>query len=223
MMSSLKLVPLVIFTVVLVVTYSNLAEAMTVDEALANLRNYKFGQDSETLNTIRNAATQSFDNPSVRAHLADGLAKILESDAAYDAKQFACRQLTLIGSERHIPALARHLADEKMSHIALYALIHIPGSQVDKALLEALENATGRARTGIITALGERGTDSAVDKLTELLGSTDMDTASESARALGRIATDKAAASLEKAFAGQTGADQIVAADAFLACADKTF
>ncbi|HUT47072.1 MAG TPA: HEAT repeat domain-containing protein, partial [Sedimentisphaerales bacterium] len=47
--------------------------------------------------------------------------------------------------------------------------------------------------------------------------------ASESARALGRIATDKAAASLEKAFAGQTGADQIVAADAFLACADKTF
>ncbi len=104
---------------VLLVPAGNSAEAMTVDEALANLRNYKFGRDNETLNTIRNAATQSFDNPSVRAHLADGLAKILESNAAYDAKQFAYRQLALIGSERHIPALARHLTDEKMSHIAL--------------------------------------------------------------------------------------------------------
>ena len=223
MRSNLKLVPLVMFVAVLSVTYSNLAEAMTVDEALANLRNYKFGQDDETLNTIRNAATQSFDNPPVRDHLADGLAKILETDAAYDAKQFACRQLALIGSERHIPALAKNLTDEHTSHIALYALIHIPGPQVDKALLEALENASGRARTGIITALGERGTNSAVDKLTELLGSADTYAASESARALGRIATDKAAKSLEKAFAGQTGADPIVTADAFLTCADRIF
>ena len=223
MRSSLKLVLFITLAIVLVVTYSNLAEAMTVEEALANLRNYKFGRDNETLNTIRDAATQSFDNQSVRAHLADGLAKILESDAAYDAKQFACRQLALIGSERHIPALARHLTDETMSHIALYALVQIPGPQVDKVLLDALENASGKARTGIITALGERGTNSAVDKLTELLGSADKYAASESARALGRIATDKAAASLEKAFAGQTRADQIVAADAFLTCADKTF
>jgi HEAT repeat protein len=62
-----------------------------------------------------------------------------------------------------------------------------------------------------------------VDKLTELLDSADKDTASESARALGRIATDKAAKSLEKAFAGQTSADQIVAADAYLECADRIF
>ncbi len=88
---------------VLLVLASNSTDAMTVDEALANLRNYKFGRDNETLNTIRDAAKQSFDNPSARADLADGLAKILESDAAYDAKQFACRQLALIGSERHIP------------------------------------------------------------------------------------------------------------------------
>ena len=208
---------------VLLVPASNSADAMTVDEALANLRNYKFGQDNETLNTIRDAAKQSYDNPSVRAHLADGLAKILESDAAYDAKQFACRQLALIGCERHIPALARHLTDEQMSHMALYALVQIPGPQVDKALLEALEKAAASARTGIITALGERGTKSAVDKLTELLSSADKDAASESARALGRIATDKAAKSLEKAFSGETGADPIVAADAFLTCADRTF
>ena len=223
MRSSLKLVLFITLAVVLVATYSNLAEAMTVDEALANLRNYKFGQDNETLDTLRDAATQSFDNPSLRANLADGLAKILESEAAYDARQFACRQLALIGSDRHIPVLARHLTDEKMSHIALYTLVQIPGPQVDKALLEALENANGRARTGIITALGERGTDSAVDKLTELLGSADKDAASESARALGRIATDKAAASLEKAFAGDTKADPIVVADAYLTCADKVF
>ena len=206
---------------VLLVPAGNSAEAMTVDEALANLRNYKFGQDNETLNTIRNAATQSFDNHSVRAHLADGLTEILESDAAYDAKQFACRQLALIGSERHIPALARHLTDEKLSHIALYALVHISGPQVDKALLEALENANGRAGTGIITALGERSAVIAVDKLTELLDSADKDAASESARALGRIATDRAAKTLEKAFAGETGADPIVVADAFLICADR--
>jgi hypothetical protein len=211
----------VIIIAILLAPASNSTDAMTIDEALTNLRNYKFGRDNETLNTLRNAATQSFDNPSVRTHLADGLAEILESEAVYDAKQFACRQLALIGGERHIPALAGHLTDEKMSHMALYALVHIPGPQVDKALLDALEKATDRTRTGIITALGERGTINAVDKLTELLDSADKNAASESARALGRIASDKAAISLEKAFAGKTNADQIVAADAFLTCADK--
>jgi HEAT repeat protein len=223
MRNNLKLVSLVMLAAVLFVTYSNIADAMTIDEALTNLRTYKFGQDDETLNTIRDAATQSFDNPVMRAHLADGLAKILETDAAYDAKQFACRQLALIGSERHIPALAKNLTDEHTSHMALYALIHIPGPQVDEALLEALDNTAGRTRTGIITALGERGAVIAVDKLTELLDSTDKDAASASARALGRIATDESAKSLDKAFAGQTSADQIVAADAYLECADKIF
>jgi len=208
-----------IFAVVLM--YPDVAGEVTVDEALSSLRNYRFGQNNDVLDTISQAATQSFDNPMMREKLARGLGEILESDAAYDAKQFACRQLSLVGTKHEVQALAKHLADDDLSHMALYALVHIPGQEVDMAILQALEKTTGRAQMGIIVALGNRRVAIAVDKLTGLLKSADKALASESARALGRIATHEAAKSLEETFNGRNTADDTVVDDAFLACADE--
>jgi len=192
------------------------ALAMSVDEALGRLKSYKFGQEDEAINTIRDAVVGSFNDPATRQKLATGLGAILESNATDDAKHFACRQLALIGTERQVPALAKLLVEQELSQMARYALARIPGEAVDRALLDALNKTDGANKLGIINTLGNRRSAAAVEALTRLLGEEQAEVASEAARALGRIGTPAAAHALEGALKG--GNSGIV--DAYLSCAD---
>ncbi len=190
--------------------------AMSVDEALARLKTYKFGQENEAINTLRDAATGSFNDPATRQKLAAGLAAILESDATNDARHFACRQLTLIGGEAQVPALAKLLTDQEMSQMARYALARIPSEAVDRALLDALNKTDGANRLGIINTLGSRRSNAAVEPLTKLLTNEQAEIASEAAVALSRIGTPAAAHALEGTL--KSGNGRMV--DAYLNCAD---
>jgi len=202
--------------VVAVVCCSGTTLAMTVDEALGRLKTYKFGQENEAINTIRDAATGSFNDLAARQKLAAGLAAILESDATNDAKHFACRQLALIGTKEQVPALAKLLADRELSQMARYALARIPGEAVDRALVDALDKTNGANKLGIINTLGNRRCNAAVEPLTRLLTADQGEVVSEAAKALGRIGTPAAAQALEgKLKSGNSG---IV--DAYLDCAD---
>lgn len=138
------------------------------------------------------------------------LAEVLRSDASLAEKSAACRQLARIGTKRSVPVLASLLLDERLSHMARYALERIPDRSADEALREALGRASGRVRLGIIASLGVRRDAEAVQQLTVLLGDRDPATASTAARALGDIATPAAAESLLRAL-GQVGqkADRI--------------
>ncbi|MBL7187623.1 MAG: HEAT repeat domain-containing protein [Phycisphaerae bacterium] len=169
-----------------------MVRAITLDEALERIETHRFGQDNEALDFLHEAAVGSHSDPALRRKLNDGLIRILGSDAAYDAKQFVCRQLALAATEEHIPVLARHLGDEKMTHMALYVLTHIDSPQVDKALLLALEKATGNARLGIVNMLGNRRCSDAIEPLGKLLTSADEETSIGAIRALGRIGTESA-------------------------------
>ncbi|UCE50338.1 MAG: HEAT repeat domain-containing protein, partial [Phycisphaerales bacterium] len=168
------------------------ARAMTLDEALEKLKTHRFGRNQEALDFLRETAVTSHSDPALRKKLNDGLVRILDSVAAYDAKQFVCRQLTLTATEEHIPALTRHLGDEKITHLALYVLTHIDSPKVDKVLLSALETTTGNARLGIITMLGNRRCADAVKPLGKLMISGDEETSVAAISALGRIGTDAA-------------------------------
>ena len=190
--------------------------AMTVDEALGRLKAYKFGQENEAINTIRDAATGSFSDSASRQKLAEGLATVLGSPATNDAKHFACRQLALIGGDAQVPALATLLTDREMSQMARYALARIPGEAVDRALIDALNRMEGANKLGIINTLGNRRINAAVEPLTKLLGDSHAETASEAARALGRIGTPAAAQALEAALKDRN--TRMV--DAYLDCAD---
>ena len=77
-----------------------------------------------------------------RKALETGLADVLKSDAPQAAKDFVCRQLSLIGTTESIPALATLLQDEKLSHMARYALERIP----DDAAVQALRMRFPRRR-----------------------------------------------------------------------------
>ncbi len=166
--------------------------AMTVDEAIEKLKTYKFGEAGEVLDFLHESAVGSYSDPALRKRLNEGLSGVLESDAAYDAKQFACRQFALTATGEQVPVLAKYLADEQMSHIALYVLTQIDSPAVDEALVAALDKAEGRARLGIINMLGDRRCSAAIMPLGKLMLSTDEETAVAATRALGRIGTEAA-------------------------------
>ncbi len=168
------------------------AYAITVDEAMEKLKTHKFGQNDDVLNFLYESAIGSHSDAALRKKLNDGFRRVLESNAAYDAKQFACRQLALTATTAHIPVLAKHLTDEKMSHIVLYVLRHIDSPEVDKVLLLALDKASGRAKLGIISMLGNRRSVAAIGPLGKLIVSGDQEVALESIKALGRIGTKSA-------------------------------
>ena len=193
--------------------------ALTPDEATAKLKIYRFGQMDDVLNAIADLGRQAADDPNLQAELAAGLGEVLASDAAYDAKQFACRQLALIGTEQQVPVLAKMLVDEETSQMARYALIHIPGEAVDRALLAALDKTEGRNQLGVINTLGRRRYVAAVEPLAELVRYEPAEVATEAARALGRIGTAEAAEVLSRALASRSEADRDTVADAYLVCA----
>ena len=188
-----------IFRIIVVAAFflcSGMTHAITLDEAFEKLETHQFGQNTDVLNFLHETAVTSHSDSALRKKLNDGLIRILDSDAAYDAKQFACRQLALTATEEHIPTLARHLGDERMTHMALYVLTHIDSPEVDKLLISTLMRTTGTAKLGVINTLGNRRNDYAVSILDLQLDSQEEQTSIAAIRALGHIGTVSARISL---------------------------
>src|SRR5436305_1951267 len=90
------------------------------------------------------------------------LVAVLTSDATPGAKADACRRLAVVGTRDAVPALAALLGDDKLAHMARYALEPIPDPSVDAALREALGKLQGRPLVGVIGSIGVRRDASAV-------------------------------------------------------------
>ena len=117
---------------------------------------------------------------------------LLKSSASPEAKSAACRQLARVAGKDSVPALAALLGDEKLSHMARYALETIPAASVDDALRDALGKVKGRPLLGVIGSLGVRRDARAVDALAKLLACPDGEVAQAAARALGNIGNAEA-------------------------------
>ena len=127
------------------------------------------------------------------------LIAVIKSDASWLDKQTACRALRIKGTEASVPALAALLNDEKLSHLARFALEAMPYPEAGKALRDALGTAKGLPKAGIVSSLGVRRDAEAVPSLIPLLKDPSTDIANEAAGALGRIATQEAIAALLEA------------------------
>ncbi len=145
------------------------------------------------------------------------LIAVLRSEATPQEKSAACRKLARIATKEAVPALAALLGDEKLSHMARYALETIPDPSVDAALRDALGKVQGQARLGVIGSLGVRGDLKAVGALAGLLKGTDADAAQAAARALGNIGASEAAEELEAALPAPKAATNWPSARAFSA------
>jgi HEAT repeat protein len=151
------------------------------------------------------------------AQQADLLA-VLDSDASFEEKSAACRELSRIATKEAVPTLAALLDDEKLSHMARYALEPIDDPSVDDALRAALSRVEGQPRLGVIGSLGVRRDVKAVDALAELLAKPD--TARAAARALGDIGTAAAVDVLTEALPKAAVGEQAAICEGLFRCAE---
>ncbi|MBI4658255.1 MAG: HEAT repeat domain-containing protein [Verrucomicrobia bacterium] len=150
----------------------------------------------------------------------DKLIAILKSDAGHKEKADACRQLAVIGTKEAVAPLASLLEDEKLSHMARYALETIPDPAAAEALRGALGKLKGRPLVGVIGSLGVRRDANAVEALAKFLVNSDAEVAQGAARALGSIGTSAAAKSLDAALAAASAGTQVAFCEGLLRCAE---
>ncbi|MCH8219090.1 MAG: hypothetical protein IH892_20205 [Planctomycetes bacterium] len=164
--------------------------AATADyEALGD---YDFGKSRQALSAIEQEirSLSSTGHLQVESRLLDVLDR---PQASFAAKQFVCRMLRRVGSAHCVPDLAELLSDAELSHMARFALQHLPAPQAGAALRAALTTLEGDLRVGVIGSLGLREDRLAVDLLAALVISKDRGTASAAIKALGRIGGREAA------------------------------
>jgi HEAT repeat protein len=150
----------------------------------------------------------------------DKLIAVIKSDAPQKEKVDACRQLSVIGTKDAIAPLAALLGDEKLSHMARYALEPIPDPAVDDALRDAIGKLKGRPLVGVITSIGVRRDAKAVAALSKMLQDQDSDVVQAAARALGTIGNSAAAKALQGALANAPAANQLALCEGLFRCAE---
>lgn len=147
------------------------------------------------------------------------LVATLKSDASQKDKADACRELARVGTKEAVPVLASLLADEKLAHMARYALEPIPDPAVDEALRAAVGRLKGRRLVGVICSIGVRRDGQALPLLAELLRDADADVAQAAARAIGRLGTVDAATALQHALTGVKAANELALCEGLFRCA----
>lgn len=150
----------------------------------------------------------------------DKLIAVIKSDAPHKEKADACRRLAVVGTKEAVEPLAELLADEKLSHMARYALEPIPEPAVDQALRDALGKLKGGPLVGVIGSIGVRGDAMAVGALAEKLQDSDSQVSQAAARALGSIGTSDAAKALQRALPDASADNQLAMCEGLFRCAE---
>ncbi|MFL2478343.1 MAG: HEAT repeat domain-containing protein [Verrucomicrobiales bacterium] len=135
------------------------------------------------------------------------------------AKDTVCRALKTIGTAHSVPALAKLLHDEELSHMARHALEANDSPEAVKALVGAIDKAPKKIKIGIISSLGARGVGVPVAPLAKALSDKDADISTAGALALGAIGSADAVKALGSAKVTDT--NKIAVCDAMLQCAEN--
>jgi len=162
---------------------------------------------------IRNTA------PADHGAIEGKLIEILEDPAStYAAKQFVCRMLRLIGSDRSLPYLSRMLLDEELTDDARFAMQGMESPEVDRILRESLDQLSGATLIGVIGIMGQRRDRAAVPQLVELVNTSNTELTAAIVVVLGEIGGAEARDAL-LALQLPTGLEPL-RHDALLRCAD---
>jgi len=195
-----------------------------LQELLDKVKTYDWGQSRLALTEVSDIIKVAFGSPAKLSEIEKSLIGLLQSDATYAGKQYVCRELSIIGTEQSVPALAKMLTNDEYSDMARYALERIPGEAVDEALRDALPKTSGKTKVGIINSLGERKDSKASAALSSLIYDSDRMVSEAAASALGKIGGSGAIEVLAKAkgeTSGKLSAIGGVVLDAYLKCADQ--
>ena len=206
-----------------------------MDELIEKIKKYDWGQSRVALVEFSDNLREAYGDKKKLGKIEASLLDVLNSsDATPAGKQFACRQLgiigtknSVIGTKNSVPVLAKMLTAEETSDMARYALERIPDAAVDNALREALSKTTGKVQVGIINSLGQRRDSKSVSALSKLVSDSDSSDKSDSTvaeaavAALGMIADSQASEVLAQAKGQTSGKLRVAVLDAYLKCADR--
>ena len=193
--------------------------ANSLQAILRDLASYTFDQGVGPLMRLRAYVFAHKDDPATRKECEAALLAFLRTRPAPGGAMAACRSLSLIGSAASVPVLEGMLLRPEMTDPARYALERIPGEEVDRALLRALDKSQGDIRRGIISSIGYRATAAAVPALEKLATGTEGVIALDAVKALGKIGTADAGRVLAEYLGRAKGAQRGEAASALLYCA----
>jgi HEAT repeat protein len=149
------------------------------------------------------------------------IAVLQSADSSFKDKCDACRELGRVGTKQAVAPLAALLGDEKLSHMARYALEPIPDKSVNEALRSALESVNGLQLVGVIGSIGVRRDRQSTKSLAQLLRHEDSCVAQAAARALGDIGTLRAANAIGRAMSGVSKENQLAFCEGLFRCAEQ--
>ena len=197
-----------------------------LDQAFEALKTYDWGVDPKVLRPIDETINKTHGDAGARKELEARLAAVLATDAPQAAKDAVCRALRTIGTAASVPALAALLTDEKLSHMARYALQTNFSTEASQALLGALPKASASIKTGIASSLGARARAGYKDvrpaQLLEVLYDKDPQVARSGALALGAFGTVDAVSPLIQIVTKHKDASvKAAAGDSLLECAEN--
>jgi HEAT repeat protein len=196
-------------------------QAVSLDQAFKDAAVYQFGGSRLSLTVISDAVRDSYGKADARKDLVNRLVALVESPIATVAgKDFACRELSMVGGEEVVPAVAKLLGSKDTANLARYALERIPGNAADQALLAALSSSEPAVKTGIINSLGQRKAKSAIAPLAPMFADADAQIAKAALAAVAKIGGADAAKVIAAAKGKLPEAVQPAWADAYLFCAD---
>src|SRR6185369_8868803 len=115
------------------------------------------------------------------------LIALLSTNATFEARTFAAKQLGIIGSQKALPALSQLLKEGDTTWIACLALTTYPPGKADEALRLGLRFASAESRVQILNTLGDRKDVKAVGLLSHHAGDPDTAVAEAAIAALGKI------------------------------------
>ena len=188
---------------------------------LALVKQYDYGKTHAWLDEFQKTMTKIYNNPQIYAEIESLMIEALKTEALPAAKQMICTYLGPIASGKAVPVLEGMVMDRQLSASALSVLQQIPDQAADEALLKELSAAEGLIKQGIINVLAVRKSPNAVNPLSELIFDANFPVGRSAVFALGKIGTDEACTSLEKAFQSSEGPLKWEIADALIVCADN--
>jgi HEAT repeat protein len=191
------------------------------ETAFETLKTYDWAADRGLLKPIDDAVAKSYGKPDQQKELSAKLSAVLGTDAKDAGKDYVCRKLSLIGSAANVPAISPLLTNETLSHMARYALERIPAPEAVAAMRDALPKVSGILKQGVINSLGVRRDAQSTTALVALLADKDTGVAGAAVAALGNIGTPEAAKALGAFQAKAPKELTIIAADAYLTCAER--
>ena len=214
----LFLVVIMIFACLAPVLAQGTVENIT--SMLGGIKSYDYDQSRQLLSDLDDSLKTVLESPEQLLLVEQAMDEFLNGDATFAAKQFVCKKLSIIGTEKSVPVLVKLLKDPATADIALYALERIPGNGVNDALRGAMKKSIDQVKIGIINTLGQRRDESAVKDLKKALNDKNDQVVKAAAAALGKIGGKSAAEALESAVGKANDGLQYTIIDAWLKCAD---